>query len=76
MKPSNLVLFAALIFFGWTALAAGALAALAGQPGVVSRQHDHREPPAVVVPEPARLLSDAPPCKPQEAPDASVPCSA
>ena len=76
MKLSSLVLFAALIFFGWTALAASAIAALAGQPGMVSRPHDHPEPTPAVVSEPAPLVSDAPPGQPLETPDASVPCSA
>jgi hypothetical protein len=69
MKNTSLALFAALILFGWTSLAAGVIAVLAGQPDFSRRAHQHA--PA----EPIQLLTDAP-CPTGQPLDASVPCPA
>ncbi len=57
MKNTTLALFASLIFFGWTALAAGVLAGFAGAPALATQAHRHDAP--VMVEEPAPLYSDA-----------------
>lgn len=75
MKTLVLPLFAALILLGWTALAAGAIAALAGEPDFVSQRHHHRATPAPT-PEPPPLISGTPPCDAASSRDASVPCEA
>lgn len=72
MKNTSLALFAALILLGWTSLAAGVIAAFAGQPDISMKVHPHEPPPA-----PPALLSGSEGCPPvTETPDASVPCSA
>lgn len=76
MKTLALPLFAALILLGWTALAAGAIAALAGEPDFVSQRHQHRAAPPPVAEEPAPLISGTPQCDPATSTDASVPCGA
>lgn len=63
------------IVIGWTTLAAGVLAALAGHPAAVSTPHHHVAPPARVRPVSAPLLTSDAPCPPAGA-DASVPCPA
>lgn len=56
MNHTALALFASLILFGWTSLAAGVIATFAGQPGFSSHAHRH-----VVVPsESAPLVAAAP----------------
>lgn len=74
MKTISLALFSAVILLGWTSLAAGALASLAGAPAAVNKPHRHQVPKKPVV-EPAPLLSDAP-CHLDGASHAAVPCSA
>ena len=76
MKNTTLALFAALIFFGWTALAGGVLAVLAGDPVASSRKHDHVVPQHGVELPAAPLLSDAPCPLDAEPGDASGPGSA
>lgn len=44
MKAAPLLALAALILIGWTALAAGVLASLAGHPGVRAHPHHHLPP--------------------------------
>ncbi len=75
MKTLPLALFAALILLGWTGLAAGVIAAFAGEPGVTSQAHQHQLEVHGVKPEP-QLLSETPPCPLEQAVDGSVPCSA
>ena len=59
MKNSSLVVFAAIILVGWTSLAAGVIASLAGEPAFVSHAHGHQgAPEEVSVPGP--LYSNAP----------------
>ena len=69
----TIALFAALLTLGWTTLAGGVIAALAGEPAVTSHRHDHA--PAVE-PAPVRnVLGD--PCLGATLDlDASVPCPA
>lgn len=58
MKTTSLALFAALVLFGWTSLAAGALAVLFADPAFSSRPHQHQVAP---VPEPEQApLKSAP----------------
>ena len=76
MKNSTLALFAALILFGWTSLAAGVIAVFAGQADFSARVHHHGLPPAPEpsdVDGPAPLLSDIP-CPPPV--DPADPCPA
>ena len=74
MKTTTLILFALLILIGWTSLAAGVLAAFAGEPNVSMRTHQHElAPPERVPTEP--LYSGRPcPNVGDQTPDASVPC--
>lgn len=74
MKNTTLILFALLILIGWTSLAAGVIAVLAGEPTVSMRTHQHQlAPPPRVPVEP--LYSGRPcPNGGDQTPDASVPC--
>lgn len=77
MKNLSLALFAALILLGWTSLAAGVIAVLAGDPAASSRKHDHVVPAHGFEFESTPLLSDAPcPVRPDATLDGSVPCEA
>lgn len=64
MKNTALALFASLIFFGWTALAAGVIAGFAGAPALATHAHRHHDAPVRAV-EPAPLYSDATPAAPR-----------
>lgn len=74
MKNAPLIALV-LVVLGWTALAAGVIATLAGHPAVISTPHHHRAPPARMKPVSAPLLSSDAPC-PADGVDAAVPCQA
>jgi hypothetical protein len=76
MKNLSLIAFALMILLGWTAVAAGMIAALAGEPNVITRQHDHKIAPLPEGTTPS-LYSRVPcPVVPAEGMDGSVPCEA
>ena len=60
MKNTTLILFAALILFGWTALAVGVLSVFEGQPKFSAQSHQHL--PKLIAPQKAKPIASAAQC--------------